>query len=1689
MKKILLSLWFATVALVALSQPFGNEWIHYGQKHYQIPIFEDGVYRITYQDFTAAGIPISLIDPANIQLFAFAKEVPIYVHDGQDGVFNSGDYIEFVGEKNDGRNEVGLYDTPDDQGNPDYSLYNDTVRYFFTVTPGGNHSRFAEANDQNFDAYTAANYVWKDSKIVYSNKYYDQPQLLDNPPANNPNFRLSLSSFERGEGWLSSPMTLSSSSLTANVPTPNAYHGSNAPAAEVSTVVIGVSDLSETGNDHFIQVKYGAAQALAVNYQYNGYRVNKFDFSVPNALIGDVNTPILHQVLNALGVVRDDQAVAKTEIVYPRNTDLQGAYFLRFQYRLNPSQSKTRFDFQNIAGGNPRIYTLNSNPQRVALTSADGVYKGLVSNAFDQNQYDCLLVTDSSVKSISGIHISGNNGFFTNFGQNPVDSAFVIITHKSLLASAQQYANYRQQRFNTILVDVDELYDQFGFGVEKSGMSLRNFANYIIQTWESTPQHLLLLGKDIRPATIGQLVGTRKNSVYFAQCLVPSFGTPPSDNYITSGLGGTYLEPALRTGRVSAKTPEELDWYLDKLITFEAQPPAIWMKNVMHFGGGSDIQQQQRFANHLAAYAVAIEDSSFGGDVHTFLKSSSEPIQINESAEVSDLIENQGVSLMTFFGHAGSEGFDQTIDNPSNFNWNGKYPLLIGNGCYSGDYHSPGGGSTSEQYTILNQKGVIGFLASVDQGIEGDLHAFSSEFYDQLSRKNYGHTVGDLVRRSLAYVAAPSVLRRYLCFDMGFQGDPGVVLNSFPYPDLEIKQEDIYFAPQEITAEIDSFTVSVAVKNIARATNQTFSITLEHHTPEGIGDSVYVAQMNGLYFRDTVSFRLPVDLQYGLGLHQFNVYVDLPQNEVRELAGFEQVNNQVIGKELYISNGGIVPIYPYNYAVVPDQNPLLKASTGNPLAEAKTYRIEIDTIDLYNSPLLETTQITQSGGVIEWQPTLNSPDSAVYFWRAREVTNDAPIWRESSFQYIPEKSGWGQAQFFQFKNDNFFQTEYNRPARQVDFSTGTVVLKNNVIGNSASITNNILLNTQQVEYGACLTTRSLYLAIINPITFAAWGTNYNGENPDHDFGNANNNGACRQRVEYYFIYRQNQPAQMQALADLLLSDTIPDGYYVVLYTLNNVTYDTWGATPDIYTAIQNLGATVIGTEAAQDSVPFSLIARKGDPSFVYELYGNSPTDVLANVVPLPASGSQGIMSSVKIGPAMSWGTASWRTHSLDENDGDQTSIKLIGINPEGVETPIANGEFPSDEGVVDLSDLVSAADYPYLRLEGDFKDEENLTPEQVDRWHVLYDKVPEAAVDPNDAYFFYADQLQQGQQGAVSVAIANVSDVDMDSLLVNYWIEDGDRNRIDLEYPRQDSLRAGQVLIDTVHFDTRFLSGKNTLWVEVNPRQENSIVYDQPEQTHFNNVLQIPFDVSRDNENPLLDVTFDGIHIINGEIVSPRPKILIALKDENPFLLMNEPSDTALFKVFLAPPDGQLQRIYFSNNTDGTMEFIPATDQKNRAKILYSPILLSDGDYKLLVQANDKSGNQSGNYDYQIQFEVVNKSSISEVLNYPNPFSTSTQFVFTLTGSQIPTEFKIQIMTISGKVVREIMLSEFGPIRIGRNFSEYKWDGRDEYGDRLANGVYLYRVIAQINGQNIDLRDNGASQYFTKSFGKMVLLR
>ena len=80
-------------------------------------------------------------------------------------------------------------------------------------------------------------------------------------------------------------------------------------------------------------------------------------------------------------------------------------------------------------------------------------------------------------------------------------------------------------------------------------------------------------------------------------------------------------------------------------------------------------------------------------------------------------------------------------------------------------------------------------------------------------------------------------------------------------------------------------------------------------------------------------------------------------------------------------------------------------------------------------------------------------------------------------------------------------------------------------------------------------------------------------------------------------------------------------------------------------------------------------------------------------------------------------------------------------------------------------------------------------------------------------------------------------------------------------------------------------------------------------------------------------------------------------------------------------------------------------------------------------------------------------------------------------------------MTITGKVVKEIDLTEVSSLNIGRNITDYKWDGRDQYGDLLANGVYFYRVFVKTNGSEVEKSSTDASKFFKEGIGKMYIIR
>lgn len=112
------------------------------------------------------------------------------------------------------------------------------------------------------------------------------------------------------------------------------------------------------------------------------------------------------------------------------------------------------------------------------------------------------------------------------------------------------------------------------------------------------------------------------------------------------------------------------------------------------------------------------------------------------------------------------------------------------------------------------------------------------------------------------------------------------------------------------------------------------------------------------------------------------------------------------------------------------------------------------------------------------------------------------------------------------------------------------------------------------------------------------------------------------------------------------------------------------------------------------------------------------------------------------------------------------------------------------------------------------------------------------------------------------------------------------------------------------------------------------------------------------------------------------------------------------------------------------------------------------------------------------------------MVNYPNPFSDRTRFVYTLTGYNVPYNYKIEIYTISGKLIREITKEELGILRVGTHLTDYEWDARDRYGNRLANGVYLYRlVILDEDLEQVKHYESQVDKYSKANFSKMVITK
>ncbi len=115
---------------------------------------------------------------------------------------------------------------------------------------------------------------------------------------------------------------------------------------------------------------------------------------------------------------------------------------------------------------------------------------------------------------------------------------------------------------------------------------------------------------------------------------------------------------------------------------------------------------------------------------------------------------------------------------------------------------------------------------------------------------------------------------------------------------------------------------------------------------------------------------------------------------------------------------------------------------------------------------------------------------------------------------------------------------------------------------------------------------------------------------------------------------------------------------------------------------------------------------------------------------------------------------------------------------------------------------------------------------------------------------------------------------------------------------------------------------------------------------------------------------------------------------------------------------------------------------------------IKNGTHSLEMSASDNHNNKNSTYTEFI-IEDNEELALDHVLNYPNPFTSNTGFYFEQNHLQSNLQILIQIFTISGKLVKSITTSA---VASQKRIGPINWDGKDDYGDNIGRGVYLYKV-------------------------------
>ncbi|MCX6149027.1 MAG: C25 family cysteine peptidase [Ignavibacteriales bacterium] len=1651
-----------------------QNWYNPNKKYLKIYLKEKGVYRVTYEQLLAAGLPSDInIQGEKIELFNYGKPIPIEVVGNKDGNFGHNSYFQFVGSQ------------PKHSPNSKLNIYNRENVYWFSYEADTSGYRY-----KNIDGYPK---VWDQTiQSSYHTNHYEVDSIYE---------RLGLAPNDKRDYWFwgrsSGQNGVENEVFVYSFPHPKRFTF-NMDKFILRVNMHGMTDNASIYPDHKVKILLSSQPVGDISW--DGQNIAEFEKTVPLNEVGFFATNNL-QIVAKGDISADPFVTAYDEI---------RVNWFELEYLREHRADSNYFDFISSPGinGNIRfnVFGWKRNNMNVFIPQKGFAIK---NPQITNDKYQEVLFTDS-VKEQTEYFCYSNDFFMSpdsitsninsNLHDRSIGADYIIIIHSKFRSAAERLASFRSNHLKGFssprikIVDIAEIYNEFSFGM-LDPYAVRDYIKYAYENYtKPAPVYIALMG-DMSWDYRGLLADSRKNYIPSIPYHSYKYGQAVSDNMFAA-VSGDDVIPDLAIGRLSCETVGEANILVDKILNYPADNSKAWKQKVLLIGAGESVSDENDFGFNTESKYLEnkfLKTNGFYGQKVFRYPAPGDNQFFGERPEIRDVF-NKGCVMANFYGHGGGYQWDFVFLNDDIYllqNEN-RLPMIFSVTCYTAHFDNQN--VFGEQFNKVPGKGSIGFIGNT--GITYWLYGveMNNKLFNQIFNKQK-YIIGDALLFAKSNYTNLSVFSQDQIALSELLADPALELALPDKPDFIINASSISINPTYPITK-DTVMVKVRIDNVGRIfPNDSVTVQLFALYPDSTFN-IGSKKLGSFGEQDSVIFSW---IPTRAGLVNLKVDVNL-ENKIEEI---DFSDNSASNSFVVFNMSEPNILKPFNgYNTSEHTIKFSFADIGYYISKPLVYFIEIDTTLAFTKPVLTSTGIIPTDGMVDW--TSPSLQNGNYFWRAKMLDNQQySKWTTVQTFSISSEPVNGYAisgsQFKLFDLNNVVFSDGDKslslntsllppkPSNQKFIEDLEIVLPISSKGISSITTDgNYIYFGSMAYYGGA---SKIYKI----------GTGYNNTEKGKFYGEVSDKLVnIWDQIFYHsdgYIYIPDGDAYSLVQMDPLTGDTsrvkIPDGLlnstdarihngafylasdghyvYNLAYrdSLGNLKYtvrvlepstgwkkvrdfkpsgesfvgfSSFFVTPDyIYTYENFLSGWMRKIQINNGEFIDEWVSYKpfqGYYAWCYDwindvVYGSVFRNGFAPKISKFAGTykqANGSITSQEVGPAVNWKKL---TYSLESNgtSGIFNAI-LQGLNSKTKLWDTLSAKLASDVKL----DSINSNTYPKLRVHFNMVDSSLGATERMKlkNLNIQYTNFPEIALI-NKNLVFNPDSSLQGFPITMKFKVKNYGYSVAENLKLNFYLDAADSSFYSQTVTVPvDSIREFSHVIQT----TNIVLKHQVKATAVLPKQELFT---------FNNIAEKDFYIVRDSIKPVFSIKFDNQEILDGDIVSSNPEIMITLKDNSPLPL----SDTSRFFIF-----HNNEPLSFKQDS---LNFSFSEYPNNQATIIWKP-RFNNGKHIIEVLAKDASGNFFDTTAYSISFLVNSKNDIFDVYNFPNPFKDDTYFTFNVTGRELPDDFRIKVFTVAGRLIRDISVPS-SELRFG--FNKIYWNGKDQDENILANGVYFYKIISR----------------------------